>query len=129
MASDILVKCSYCQNILEGRDYQNHMLSNHEGHLENWKKCGDCDKLFPNSFKLDIHKLVAHSVNKINQPKAFLWCQVCNVNQVAFPSKDHLRFHMNLYHSTYCMEYWKLCKFCIDERFETDADLLQHTDK
>ena len=62
MAQDIMVKCPICQDFLEGRDYQNHMLTNHKDQIiKTWSKCPDCVDLFPNLYKLEIHKLMAHT--------------------------------------------------------------------
>ena len=72
MAQDIMVRCPNCQEILEGKDYQKHMLSNHKDEImKTWLKCQNCAKICPNSFKLDIHKLCAHTGVILKNSKLF----------------------------------------------------------
>ena len=54
------------------------------------------------------------------------YCKYCRGHQVAFETQEHLRIHMNSMHQLYVIRNWKLCKFCIDERFETVTELRKH---
>ena len=106
----------------ENEFLQNHMI------IVNKIKCQVCPFTFL-SFMLYVrHFQNDHDSFKL---KDVFYCNFCrsNQNQLAFQTQEHWRFHMNLKHANYVMENWKLCKFCIDQRFETNDELEKHTNK
>lgn len=150
---DLHVQCAYCQQLLPGALYQEHMKIQHQDKvLMKWKSCPDCKELFANEFKLTQHQLVAHTHFKIkckvcpftftsylvyakhfkndhvgSKLEGAFACKLCKHG--IFQNQNLLRIHMNDKHDKWVIANWRVCKDCIDERFETEEQLCQHVDE